>query len=228
MFRALIAALLLSITVVAAAPAALPGDANCDNRLDSADIAALIANFVGPVTCPDADVNGDGVVSAADLPALLRLLGGPPANGPVVTFFGLASAAGDPTQPIATTEDGVPVFQRPVGVGFKLVVEGTTGSNGNAVGRTVEPLIGRPDLQIESEHTLGNGSFDRCPGTVRPIDPVDFGAGASIDQALRAFACGFLVSTARATACTLNQFGNPDWIGGATQTQSNQIGRAHV
>ena len=47
----------------------LPGDANCDGRLDAADLAAVVhAVFVGS-PCPGADVNGDGQITAADIPA---------------------------------------------------------------------------------------------------------------------------------------------------------------
>ncbi len=50
-----------------------PGDANCDGRIDSADIDGLVLRMFGP-GCPAADVNGDGVVNAADMVGLIQLL----------------------------------------------------------------------------------------------------------------------------------------------------------
>lgn len=54
------------------------GDANCNGRLDAADVARLeSALFDGTLflECRRADVNGDGYVTAADLAAVLELLG---------------------------------------------------------------------------------------------------------------------------------------------------------
>jgi hypothetical protein len=51
-----------------------PGDANCDGRIDQADVDALIHRLFVP-GCPDADVNGDERVTAADLPLLIEDLG---------------------------------------------------------------------------------------------------------------------------------------------------------
>jgi hypothetical protein len=227
--RTLLPPILLGIAIAVAsvplAHAGPAGDANCDGLIDSSDPEALVENLFGTPACPDADANSDGSYSAADLPALLRSFAPEPtatptrARGPIVTFLGLTSAAGDPVQPMTVTEDGLPVYWRPVGVGFKLVVEGVAGASGRTIGRAVEPASGRPDLQIESSHSLGDGSFSRCPGLVPAVDPPDFGPGVAIDQALRAFACGFLVSTARVTACTLDRFGNPNWVALDSQAQ---------
>ncbi|MBI4516091.1 MAG: hypothetical protein HY699_09790 [Deltaproteobacteria bacterium] len=214
-----------ALTLLASvAGAGVSGDADCNGYLDPADLDALIESSFGTYDCPDADINGDGSVGAADVAALLQLLSHPAtptpiASGPVVTFFGLASSAGEAALPIAITDDGVPIFWRPVGVGFKLVIEGAPGSSGKMVGRIVEPITGRPDLQLESDQGLGNGGYDRCPGTVPGISPPDFGPGPLIDAALRAFACGFQATTTRTTACTLGPFGNADWVGAATQVQ---------
>ena len=52
-----------------------PGDANCDGEINNADVDALIGRLFAP-GCSGADVNVDGVVSAADLPLMLQLLGG--------------------------------------------------------------------------------------------------------------------------------------------------------
>jgi hypothetical protein len=218
MLRASIIAIAMALVLVAgSAHASLPGDANCNGTIGESDVAALIENIFAVATCSDADANQDHMVSAADLPALLAQI--PPRDGPLVTFFGVASSGGDATAPAGSSDDGTPIYVRPTGIGFKLVIEGAAGASGKMVGRTVEPSTGRPDLQLETNHTLGDGSYSRCPGTVPAIDPPNYGAGSAVDQALRAFACGFQVASSSVTACTLNAFGNIDWVVPTTQTQ---------
>lgn len=58
----------------AAAPLpAGPGDANCDGRFDTLDLGALAARLFAD-GCSGADANGDGRVTAADLPRTVRLV----------------------------------------------------------------------------------------------------------------------------------------------------------
>lgn len=55
------------------------GDVNCDGRVDALDADALIGRIFGRFgTCSNPDVNGDQLISAADLTALLPLLPPPP------------------------------------------------------------------------------------------------------------------------------------------------------
>lgn len=219
--RLLLTSLLLVLVRIATpAHAALPGDANCDGVINEYDLQALADDMFGEPHCDgaDADANRDGMVSAADFPTIASDAARP--SGPVITFFGVATAGGDPTQPAGVTDDGVPIYLRPVGVGFKLVVEGAAGPSGKTVGREVQPSTGRPDLQIETSSLLGDGSFDAvCARNVPAVEPPYFGPGASIDSALRAFACGFLTSTTNATACTIGSFGTNAWIASGTQAQ---------
>lgn len=222
MNRRLLLTSLLLVLVRSATPAhaSLPGDANCNGVIDEYDLEALANDIFGEAHCDgaDADANSDGLVSAADLTTITS--DAARRSGPVITFFGLATAGGDPTQPGGVTDDGVPIYLRPVGVGFKLVVEGAAGPSGKTVGREVQPSTGRPDLQIETSSLLGDGSFDAlCARNVPAIEPPYFGPGASVDGALRAFACGFLTSTTNATACTIGSFGTNAWIASGTQAQ---------
>lgn len=60
--------------IVTTTPAG-PGDANCDGRIDDADVLGVIRAVFVP-TCSAADVNGDGVFTAADIVAMLQLLAG--------------------------------------------------------------------------------------------------------------------------------------------------------
>ncbi len=50
-----------------------PGDADCDGRINAADINALIDQLFAP-SCAAADVNGDGSITASDLPLLIKLM----------------------------------------------------------------------------------------------------------------------------------------------------------
>lgn len=52
-----------------------PGDANCDGRIDDADVLGVFRAVFVP-DCTAADVNGDGIVNAADVTAMLLLLQG--------------------------------------------------------------------------------------------------------------------------------------------------------
>lgn len=64
----------LTITVVPAV--AQPGDANCDGRAAAADVIGVEVLLPAgvPGDCPNADVNGDGVVDESDLTATVGAL----------------------------------------------------------------------------------------------------------------------------------------------------------
>ena len=164
------------------------GDANCDGNLDQMDLSAVVSTLFGDADaqCQATDVNSDGVVSGADLVALTRLLTTPLASGPRVTFIGLAGADGTPANSLGRI-DTTPVYFRTSGFGFKLVVEGAAGSSGLMPGLVTfntapnDPTR-RPDLQIESDHALGDGSTSVCESGVPAVDPPDFGPGAAHRQ----------------------------------------------
>jgi hypothetical protein len=58
----------------AVAVAQQTGDANCDGRIDSEDLAALTAALFTGTDCAGADANGDQTWTAADLPALMETI----------------------------------------------------------------------------------------------------------------------------------------------------------
>jgi len=95
---------------------------------------------------------------------------------------------------------------------FIIVVEGLRGASGANVGNSLMPtgLDGRPDLQIQSTNSQGNGSVAVCDtgtppfgGGIPGINPPRFDAGdAFVTNALLDFACRFEVFT-RSAPCTI-------------------------
>ncbi len=89
------------------------------------------------------------------------------AIGPVVTFFGAARADGGPVEPIAVDKKGIPTYRSSAGSGFILVVEAKPDLSGLDAGRRLSAYEpddpkSRPDLEIEANRDLGNGSPAVC------------------------------------------------------------------
>jgi hypothetical protein len=98
------------------------------------------------------------------------------------------------TTPADITPDGIPVFTRPNGSGFMIIVEGRPGISGFPVGLSTydEDLGGLPDLQIIASRSLGNGSPAVCDlsgpgGGVPGVDPPTFASIAAVND----LACRF-------------------------------------
>ncbi len=132
-------------------------------------------------------------------------------SGPLITFFGPASLQGVPLLCSGITDDGTPVCPRATGSGFLLIVEGRPGPAGNPVGSATFNATGLPDLQIQVDHPLGDGSLAVCDnqapsrGGVAPAsspDPV-----FSDPDPVNDFACRFTAET-----CTVDQFGDPRFL----------------
>ncbi len=156
----------------------------------------------------------------------------PPGSGPVITFFGLATAFNAELRPNTTDDLGRPVYIRPTGAAFFIVVEVKRGT-GASPGRTVfnsnpaNPSV-RPDLQILSTRALGNGSAAVCDngplpnlplGGVPGIDPPDFDPNSqAVADALNDFGCRFDVHTSD-NPCTNDGAGNPAFLGPGTTLQ---------
>ncbi len=179
------------------------------------------------------DPNCDGVPSAADVIALVQQMARPftptettiptvtptPQPGPAIVFFGLAAADGQLQSPFASTEDGVPIYQRSTGLGFRVVVEAAPGPNGAAVGESLLVPEGRPDLQIESTEPLGDGSAAVCDGGVPAVNPPDFGAGGEVDAALNDLACRFRGVTNSRLSCVVDAFSRTSFASPDTRIQ---------
>lgn len=153
--------------------------------------------------------------------------------GPYITHFGLAKADGRSEEPAGMTQDGVPIYDRVVGSGFLIIVEGRRGKSNRPIGTNVfnsnpEVPEARPDLQIEVNRAIGNGSTlvcDRGPlpdspiGGVPAVNPANFAVTQQISDRLNDFGCRFDFHISSDDACTKNDLGNFSFISPLTQTQ---------
>jgi len=125
------------------------------------------------------------------------------APGANIGFFGLLRADNTLLEPTEWDPEGRPVYTRPVGSGFVIVVEAREGANGAAIGRAsfeFDPFDpgARPDLQIQANRDLGDGSAEVCDngadrfGGVPGIDPPSFAETPEIAAALNDFGCRFI------------------------------------
>jgi hypothetical protein len=183
---------------------------------------ALGASSIG--ACPSYDVNGDGTVSVAELvmavkdaeegcpgaptpPASIPAGATPTptatwtlAPGPVISFFGVTLADNSLQTPTATDPSGIPIYARPFGISFQLVVEARGRFRSEDVGHLGSTFAagGTPDLQIQSTRNLGNGSAAVCDvtppnfGGVPGIDPPQLGDPNAIADQLNDFGCRFV------------------------------------
>jgi hypothetical protein len=150
--------------------------------------------------------------------------------GPIVTFFGAARADGNLVEPKSVDKKGVPTYLSSQGSGFLLVVEAKPGANGLEPGRRVFAYVAddpkeRPDLEIESNRDLGNGSLAVCDrrkpdfGGVPAIKPPSFAETQKISNALNDLACRFEIFTESDSSCTLTKNGDYSFINKDTTLQ---------
>ena len=130
-----------------ASAALIPFDANCDQRVDQADVQAVVDIILGaPNTCETADANGDGRISVADTTAILMALGAASQPTPTETPTGTASAP--PTS------------------------SATVGSPTRTPTRTVKPTITRTPTRTPTSRPTGTGTrtptVTRTPPNTRP------------------------------------------------------------
>ncbi len=140
--------------------------------------------------------------------------------GPEITFLGITRADGKNIDPVGYDEQGRPIYESYVGSGFQLVVEGKPGKSGDDVGRRLfahsptNPTL-RPDLEIQVNRPLGDGSPEVCDrnrphiGGVPGIDPPSFAQTQKIADALNDLSCRFELFAESQSACTLNRY--EDW-----------------
>lgn len=121
--------------------------------------------------------------------------GAGPGGGPLVTYLGFVRSDGIPLPIFDMTPEQQPVYRLAANSGFYLVVEGRPGPLQSPVGMSTFNPVGLPDLQVQVNRTMGNGSTAVCdkyppsaggvPGT-SPPDP-NFSAGDAVND----LACRF-------------------------------------
>lgn len=145
------------------------------------------------------------------------------AVGPVVTFAGLARADGQLTQPFGKSPEGIPIYRNPVGSGFMIVVEGKPGLGNVEVGRSIfkydpnDPTQ-RPDLEIEVNRPLGDGSAAVCDarppklGGIPAVNPPSFAEKPQVSAALNDFSCRFETFIESNSSCTVQKGGEFSFV----------------
>jgi hypothetical protein len=162
-------------------------------------------------------------------PAAEKLKQSGKAIGPVVTHAGVARADGRPSEAIGK-EKGIPVYLNYVGSGFLIVIEAKPGLSRLEVGRRIfsyDPNnpAKRPDLEIQSNRTLGDGSVTVCDnrkptiGGIPAIDPASFAETKEVAAALNDMSCRFETFIESAGSCTLNKQGDFAFVAKDTVTQ---------
>lgn len=145
------------------------------------------------------------------------------AVGPIVSFAGAARADGFISKSVGKTDDGVPIFQNPVGSGFMIVIEGKPGISNLEVGRSIfkydpsDPSL-RPDLEIEVDRPLGDGSTDVCDarppkfGGVPAINPPSFADNPTVNRTLNDLSCRFENFIESNASCTVDKNGDFSFV----------------
>lgn len=138
--------------------------------------------------------------------------------GPAITHFGLARADGSKLEP-KDKKDGNDVYINNIGSGFIVVVEAKPGISNLEVGRRVtaydkDDHTSRPDLEIQSDKDLGDGSKVVCDkrrpgiGGVPGINPPSFAETRAVADALNDMSCRFETFIESASACTVTKNGD--------------------
>jgi len=154
--------------------------------------------------------------------------------GADITYVGLARADDMVIDPIGMTSQGWPIYQRPVGYLFTIVVEAKPGPSHRAVGNSSfqsdlnDPTV-RPDLEIIVSRPLGDGS----PAVCDNMPPIIGGVPASpsfdltqpISNAINDFGCRFVngsgqpIGRAPGEACTVFSDGEFHFVNSASMIQ---------
>jgi hypothetical protein len=103
--------------------------------------------------------------------------------------------------PSGTTTQGWPIYVRPFGFSFSLVVEGKPGPSRRPVGLNafrsdLEDATVRPDLEIIVSRPLGNGSLEVCDDMLPLIGGIPASQGfqetQGVSNAINDLACRFV------------------------------------
>ena len=121
--------------------------------------------------------------------------------GADITYVGVVRASDEVVEPSGTTAQGWPIYERPFGFSFSLVVEAKPGSTRRPVGLNAfrsdlfDPSV-RPDLEIIVSRPLGNGSLAVCDDMLPEIGGIPasatFDPTQNISNAINDLACRFV------------------------------------
>ncbi|MGH7785686.1 MAG: hypothetical protein ACRERC_02410 [Candidatus Binatia bacterium] len=226
------------------------GDCNVNDRVAVNELILGVNIALGSNAleqCSPCDANGNGAVAVGELiqavnNALFGCGDGPtatptpviatatptitntPSNGPRIVFFGVTNADDSLASPSGEGPGGVPIYERPFGFSFSLLIEAKPGPSGLAPGLDTFVEGGVPDLQVQVTRALGDGSSAVCDvelpnyGGVPGIDPPRLDEPAQIADALNDLGCRFIdgVGDPSARACD----------GGCVRFDSGQYGCA--
>jgi hypothetical protein len=142
---------------------------------------------------------------------------------PLLTHLGIAAADDRILTADDTDSQGRPVFNRLLGHGMSLIIEGTAAPGGRPLGRQAYDFDGNlPDLQVLVSRPLGDGSTEVCDfdiaeeifGGIPGTDPPAFLDNQSVVDAVNDLGCrvndgtGLAVGRPVSEACTRNEFGD--------------------
>jgi len=145
------------------------------------------------------------------------------AIGPVVTFFGAARADGSTVEPKEVDKRGIPTYVSSVGSGFMLVIEAKPGLSELEPARRIFAYVqddpkSRPDLEIEANRDMGDGSPAVCDrsrpniGGIPGINPPSFAETQRVSDAINDLACRFEVMIQSDSSCTVSKNGEYSFI----------------
>jgi len=165
-------------------------------------IAAVSASLDG---CPAPFVRPTAVATPSPTPVPIEL---PASNGPQITFLGLATADDVALQPDAVDDQGRPVFVRPHGQGFTLIVEARRGAERGAIGQATYRAGGtEPDLLLLVSRPLGDGDAAVCEddgvrGGVPGTPELAFSSDPTVVAAMNDLGCRAYERTGTVRPCT--------------------------
>jgi hypothetical protein len=132
-------------------------DGNADGLIAINElIAAVSASLDG---CPAPFVRASEAPSPSPTPSQPEL---PVSIGPQITFLGVSTADDVPLQPDAVDDHERPLFIRPHGQGFTLIVEARKGVERGTIGSVTYRPGEAPDLQVLVSRPLGDGGAGVC------------------------------------------------------------------
>ena len=150
--------------------------------------------------------------------------------GPVISFFGAVRADGTSVDPESVDSKGIPTYLSSGGSGFTLVVEAKPGLSGLEPARRLMAYEAgnpksRPDLEIESNRDMGDGSPAVCDqmkpeiGGIPGIQPPSFAETQRISDAINDLSCRFETHVQPDDACTVEKNGDFAFMSKDSTTQ---------